>query len=275
MTAAVSKHLIPVYNKPMIYYPLATMMLAGISDVLVIVGEEDQPVYGGLLGDGSQWGISVSYQAQRAPNGIAEALIIGGDFAGDEPVMLMLGDNLVYGRLDFLREAMAMRAPDSAMIFAYQVGDPRAYGVVEIGPEGRATGLEEKPVNPRSKWAVPGFYLYPPGVASLAATLQPSSRGELEITDLNRLLLEQGRLMVQKMGRGIAWLDTGTPESLLAASSFIEAVETRQGLLVGSPEEAAFRMGYITRGDLRPLADPLPDSGYRTYLEALADDSLE
>lgn len=275
MTAAVSKQLIPVYNKPMIYYPLSTMILAGVSEILVIVGNQDEAVYGRLLGDGSQWGISVSYRVQEAPNGIAEALIIGAGFAGEEPVLLMLGDNLVYGRLDFLREAIARRHSDAAMIFAYQVGDPRAYGVVEIDADDMAIGLEEKPANPRSRWAVPGFYLYPPGVSSLAATLEPSPRGELEITDLNRLFLEQQRLMVQKMGRGIAWLDTGTPESVLAASSFIEALETRQGLLVGSPEEAAYRMGHITRQDLRPLADRLPESGYRAYLEALADDSLE
>ena len=271
LTAILSKQLVPLYNKPMIYYPLTTVMVAGIADILVITTGEDMPRFQALLGDGAQWGIRLSYAVQDQPRGIAEALVIGAGFAGDDPVMLMLGDNVIYGRLDFLRASMAKNGA-GATIFAHRVADPSRYGVVEFDASFRAISLEEKPVKPRSPWAVPGIYLYGPGAAARARTLRPSARGELEITDLNRVYLEEGALQVQPMGRGIAWFDTGTPESLLSASNFVEAIESRQGLVVGSPEEVAYRMGFLSREALRATLERLPASPYREYIERIADE---
>jgi glucose-1-phosphate thymidylyltransferase len=271
LTAILSKQLVPLYNKPMIYYPLTTIMVAGIDDILVITTPEDMPLFRTLLGDGSQWGIRLSYAVQEQPRGIAEALVIGAEFAADDPVMLMLGDNIIYGRLDFLRASMA-RNGAGATIFAHRVADPGRYGVVEFDAQLRAISLEEKPARPRSPWAVPGIYLYGAGAAARARTLRPSPRGELEITDLNRVYLEEGALQVQPMGRGIAWFDTGTPESLLSASNFVEAIESRQGLVVGSPEEVAYRMGFLSRDALRATLERLPASSYREYIERIADE---
>jgi len=274
LTAILSKQLVPLYNKPMIYYPLTTLMVAGIADILVITTGEDLPLFRTLLGDGSQWGIRLSYAVQDQPRGIAEALVIGADFAGDDSLVLMLGDNIIYGRLDFLRAAMS-RNGDGATIFAHRVADPGRYGVVEFDASFRAISLEEKPAAPRSPWAVPGIYLYGPGVATRARTLRPSPRGELEITDLNRVYLDEGALQAWPMGRGIAWFDTGTAESLLQASNFIEAIETRQGLVIGSPEEVAYRMGYLTREALRATLARLPLSPYREYIERVADEDAD
>jgi glucose-1-phosphate thymidylyltransferase len=271
LTAILSKQLVPLYNKPMIYYPLTTIMVAGIADILVITTGEDRPRFQALLGDGGQWGIRLRYATQDQPRGIAEALLIGADFTGDGPVMLMLGDNVIYGRLDFLRDAMS-RNGEGATIFAHRVADPSRYGVVEFDARYRAISLEEKPAVPRSPWAVPGIYLYGPGASARARALEPSARGELEITDLNRMYLEAGALQVRPMGRGIAWFDTGTPESLLSASNFVEAIESRQGLVVGSPEEVAYRMGFLTRDGLRATLERLPPSPYREYIERIADE---
>ncbi len=271
LTAILSKQLVPLYNKPMIYYPLTTIMVAGIADILIITTADDLPRFRALLGDGTQWGIRLSYAVQEQPRGIAEALVIGAEFAGDDSIMLMLGDNIIYGRLDFLRAAMS-RNGEGATIFAHRVADPSQYGVVEFDASFRAISLEEKPAVPRSPWAVPGIYLYGPGVASRARALRPSARGELEITDLNRVYLEEGNLQAWPMGRGIAWFDTGTPQSLLTASNFVEAIESRQGLVVGSPEEVAYRMGFLTREALRATLERLPASSYREYIERLADE---
>ena len=271
LTAILSKQLVPLYNKPMIYYPLTTIMVAGIADILIITTADDLPRFRALLGDGTQWGIRLSYAVQDQPRGIAEALVIGAEFSGDDSIMLMLGDNIIYGRLDFLRAAMS-RNGEGATIFAHRVADPSQYGVVEFDASFRAISLEEKPAVPRSPWAVPGIYLYGPGVASRARALRPSARGELEITDLNRVYLEEGNLQAWPMGRGIAWFDTGTPQSLLTASNFVEAIESRQGLVVGSPEEVAYRMGFLTREALRATLERLPASSYREYIERLADE---
>ncbi len=272
LTAVSSKQLVAIYDKPMVYYSLTTVMLAGVREVLVVSTPEDVSRFEALLGDGSQWGISLSYGVQDEPRGIAEALLIGADYLGDEPALLMLGDNLLYGRLDFLRAAVSERKAGDAVIFAYQVSNPSDYGVVEFDRAGRAVRLEEKPQKPTSRWAVPGIYLYPKGVAAEAAALAPSPRGELEITDLNRRYLDAGRLHVRIMGRGIAWLDTGTPRSLLNAANFIEAIETRQGLIIGSPEEAGFRMGYIDASQLISQVETLPASEYRSYLQGLPNE---
>lgn len=271
LTAIVSKQLVAIYNKPMIYYSLTTLMLAGIREILVISTPQDIPRFKALLGTGEKWGMRLEYAIQDQPRGIAEALMIGAEFTGDAPVMLMLGDNLFYGRFDFLRHAITGHG-ENATVFAYRVSDPSEYGVVEFDRDGKAVSLEEKPVNPKSRWAVPGIYLYPPGVAVEAHALEPSARGELEITDLNRRYLDQGRLKVQPMGRGIAWFDTGTPRSLLEASNFIEAIEQRQGLIIGSPEEVAYRMGFIDIDGLKACVSELPASLYREYLEHLPDE---
>lgn len=268
LTSVASKQLTAVYNKPMIYYPLTTMMMVGVRDILVISTPEDLPKYEHLLGDGSRFGISLSYAEQPQPDGIAQAMIIGKDFIGDSRSMLVLGDNLIYGRLDFLRDAAA-RQGDSAVIFAYQVADPSAYGVVEFDATGFAVSLEEKPLNPRSHWAVPGMYLYPPGASALAENLQPSTRGELEITGLNGMYMSGGNLKVVPMGRGIAWFDTGTPTALLEAANFIEAIERRQGLIIGSPEEVAFRSGYLSPEELSAVVGAMPESDYARYLASL------
>ena len=265
LTSVASKQLLPVYNKPMVFYPLTTLMVAGIREVLVVSTPVDLPRFEALLGDGARWGISLSYAEQAEPKGIAQALTIGAGFLGEASCLLMLGDNFIYGRLDFLRDAVATNG-DGATIFAYRVSDPERYGVVEFDASGRVLTLEEKPARPRSPFAVPGLYVYGPGVAARAGRLEPSARGELEITDLNRSYLEEGRLRARRMGRGIAWLDTGTPESLLAASSFVHALETRQGLAIGCPEEAAFRMGYLDERGLSEAVGALPPSPYRDYV---------
>lgn len=270
LTATASKQLTAVYNKPMVYYPLTTLMMSGVREVLLISTPEDLPRYASLLGDGSQLGISISYAEQDKPRGIAEALVIGESFLADQPSMLILGDNLLYGRLDFLRDALRSHS-DDAIVFGYQVSNPSEYGVIEFDPSGKAIGIEEKPESPRSNWAVPGLYVYPPGVAGIARSVDPSDRDEMEITELNRRFLEQGKLRVVPMGRGIAWFDTGTPKALLEAANFIEAIERRQGLIIGSPEEVAFRMGYIDRDELAQCAAAMPLSEYRAYLEHLLD----
>lgn len=268
MTSIVSKQLQPIYNKPMIFYPLTTLMVAGVRDILLISSPDDIPRFEDLLGDGSQWGIRVRYAVQDEPRGIADAFRVGADFCAGRRSMLMLGDNLIYGRMDFLRQAVESHT-DGATIFAYQVANPSEYGVVEFDDDYRVLSLEEKPAEPRSSWAVPGIYLYSGDVVEKAASLAPSARGELEITDLNRSYLAERRLRAQPMGRGIAWLDTGTPENLLNASSFVHAIESRQGLIVGSPEEVAFRMGYIDADGLRAAVEALPRSPYRSYVEGL------
>jgi glucose-1-phosphate thymidylyltransferase len=266
MTSIVSKQLQPIYNKPMVYYPLTTLIVAGIREVLIISTPEDIPRFRQLLGDGSAWGMRLEYAVQSEPKGIAEALVIAEPFVGDARSMLMLGDNLIYGRLDFLRAAMA-NTDESATVFAYQVSNPSEYGVVEFDADFSVLSIEEKPKQPRSNWAVPGIYLYPQDAAARARALKPSPRGELEITDLNRAYLSEGRLRAQPMGRGIAWLDTGTPENLLSASSFVAAIEQRQGLLVGSPEEAAYRAGFLSVDGFRRAVESLPSSNYRAILE--------
>jgi glucose-1-phosphate thymidylyltransferase len=268
LTAIVSKQLQPIYNKPMIYYPLTTLMLAGVREILVISSPEDVPRFRELMGDGSRWGVRLAYAVQKEPRGIAEALIIGREFIGGSSTFLMLGDNLIYGRLDFLRNVLATNGKD-ATIFAYEVDNPSAYGVVEFDDALKATSLEEKPKTPRSKYAVPGLYVYGPGVGARAEKLRPSSRGELEITDLNRAYLEEGRLKVMPMGRGIAWLDTGTPENLLQASTFVHTLESRQGLIIGCPEEVALGMGFISARELESTIGTLPASPYRSYLERI------
>jgi glucose-1-phosphate thymidylyltransferase len=269
MTRVASKQLQPIYDKPMVYYPLTTMLLAGVRDVLIISSPEDTPRFQDLLGDGSQWGIRLSYQVQPEPRGIAQALVIGEDFIGENPVFLMLGDNLIYGRLDFLRTAV-VELGDGATVFAYRVRNPSEFGVVEFDASYQVLSIEEKPKAPKSDWAVPGLYLYGPGAAKKAHQLAPSGRGEYEITDLNRLYLREGKLRAMPMGRGIAWLDTGTPQSLLEASNFVHSVETRQGLLVGSPEEAAYRMGWLTADGVRACLKDLPvGNDYRSYLERI------
>jgi glucose-1-phosphate thymidylyltransferase len=266
MTSIVSKQLQPIYNKPMVYYPLTTLIVAGIREVLIISTPEDIPRFQQLLGDGSAWGMRLEYAVQSEPKGIAEALVIAAPFVGEARSMLMLGDNLIYGRLDFLRAAMG-HTDESATVFAYQVSNPSEYGVVEFDADFSVLSIEEKPKQPRSNWAVPGIYLYPPDAAARARALKPSPRGELEITDLNRAYLSEGRLRAQPMGRGIAWLDTGTPENLLSASNFVAAIEQRQGLLVGSPEEAAYRAGFLTIDGFRRAVASLPASNYRSILE--------
>ncbi len=266
VTNVASKQLLPIYNKPMIYYPLTTMLVSGVREILIISSPEDTPRFEALLGDGSQWGIRLEYAVQDAPRGIAEALVIGREFVGDDSVFLMLGDNLIYGRLDFLREAIRNNGA-GATIFGYQVSDPTSFGVAEFDDTGRVLSLEEKPTNPRSNWAVPGLYIYGPGVADRAESLAPSGRGELEITDLNRLYLNRGELNCIPMGRGVAWLDTGTPENLLEAAQFVMTIETRQGLLVGSPEEAAYRMGYLDSTGFAKAIEAMPaSSAYRQTL---------
>ena len=268
LTANTSKQLVAVYNKPMIYYSLSMLMLAGIQDILLISTPRDLPNYEQLLGDGSRYGIRLSFIEQQEPRGIAEAFVIGEAFLGDDASMLVLGDNLFYGRMDFLRAAAADHSGD-ATIFGYEVADPSSYGVVHFDDDWRVTKLEEKPTDRSSHWAIPGLYFYPPGVAAEAHQLDPSGRGELEITDLNQRYLDQGRLKAVPMGRGIAWFDTGTPTALLEAANFIEAIERRQGLIIGSPEEIALSQGFVTKEELARHIGRLPQSDYRTYLEDL------
>src|SRR5882762_1856666 len=266
LTHAVSKQLVPIYNKPMIYYPLSTLMLAGITRVLVITTPQDQEAFRRLLGDGRHLGLDIEYAAQPRPEGLAQAFIIGRRFVGADRVALALGDNVFYGHglPEYLKHAADR--PAGATVFAYWVRDPERYGVVEFGPDGRAVGLEEKPVKPRSSYAVTGLYFYDNQVLDIAAGLKPSARGELEITDVNRTYLERGQLHVEKLGRGTAWLDTGTHEALMQASNYIQAIEERQGLMVACLEEIAFRMGYITAADLERLAKSMASSIYGQYL---------
>ena len=273
VTRVVSKQLLPIYNKPMIYYPLSTLMLAGIREFLIISTPDDLPRFRELLGDGSALGLTLQYAVQPRPEGLAQAFIIGADFIGDDSVALVLGDNLFFG--DKLSEMLQRVAadPKGATVFAYYVKDPERYGVVEFDVEGRALGIEEKPAVPRSHYAVVGLYFYENSVVQVARQQRPSARGELEITDVNNHYLRAGRLNVEVLGRGVAWLDTGTHQSLLEASNFIAVVEERQGLLVGSIEEVAYRMGYLDRDGLRALAEPLARSDYGRYLLDIADSS--
>ena len=274
ITRSISKQIIPVYDKPMIYYPLSVLMLAGIRDILIISTPEDLHLYRTLLEDGSQLGISLSYAEQPSPDGLAQAFLIGEKFIGGEPVALILGDNIFYGHgfSKTLQKAAALE--DGAEVFGYFVTDPERYGVVEFDQSGKAISLEEKPEKPRSKYAVTGLYFYDHSVVEKAKSLKPSKRGELEITDLNRLYLEEGKLKVQIMGRGMAWLDTGTHESLLQASNYIHTIEQRQGLKISCIEEIAFKMGFIDRSQLRVLADILKKSAYGEYLFQIADEKV-
>jgi glucose-1-phosphate thymidylyltransferase len=271
VTIGVSKQLLPVYDKPMIYYPLATLMLADIRDILVISTPLDLPHYQRLLGDGRRWGLAISYAEQANPDGLARAFIIGRRFIGDTSVALVLGDNIFYGH-GLPEQLKTVRPRDGATIFAYHVKDPERYGVVEFDAAGRAISIEEKPLRPRSSFAVTGLYFYDNEVVEIAPSLRPSPRGELEITDVNNVYLRSNRLKVERLGRGVAWLDTGTHESLLQASMFIEAIETRQGLKVCCPEEIAYRAGWISAVELEELAAPLAKSGYGSYLKALLRD---
>jgi glucose-1-phosphate thymidylyltransferase len=274
VTRAISKQLLPLYDKPLVYYPIGTLMLAGLRDILLISTPQDSPLFSRLLGDGSQWGIRIRYATQAEPKGIAQSLLIGEEFIAGEPVCLILGDNLFYGHglPEQLRQASAQER--GATVFAYYVRDPERYGVVEFDAEGRAVGLEEKPTVARSHYAVTGLYFYDPGCVRIAGSLHPSPRGELEITDVNRAYLERGELDVQVLGRGVAWLDTGTPTSLLAAANFVETIETRQGLKVCCPEEIAFRQGFIDQQQLRGLARALGHSGYGEYLERVMNERV-
>jgi len=271
ITLAVSKQLVPVYDKPMIYYPLSTLMLAGIREVLVITTPHEQESFRRLLGDGSAYGIEISYAVQPAPDGLAQAFLIGEEHIRGERVALVLGDNIFYGP-GVGTQLRRFADVDGAAIFGYRVADPAAYGVVTFDDEGRATSLEEKPEKPRSHYAVPGLYFYGPDVVAHARELTPSARGELEITDLNRRYLEAGRLYVEVMPRGTAWLDTGTVEALIAAGSFVQAIEERQGLKIGCPEEVAWRMGFLDDEGLLRRADALTRSGYGDYLRSLLTD---
>ena len=271
ITQAISKQLLPVYDKPMVYYPLSVLMLAGIREVLVINTPHEQALFRNLLGDGSQWGMKIEYAAQPSPDGLAQAYLIGRDFLAGQPSCLVLGDNIFYGHglTELLQRASARER--GATVFGYWVRDPERYGVAEFGADGRVVGLEEKPVQPKSNYAVTGLYFYDGRASDYAASLKPSPRGELEITDLNRRYLEDGSLHLEKMGRGFAWLDTGTHESLVEASTYIETIEKRQGLRVCCPEEIAFFNGWIDEAQLRELARPLAKNGYGQYLLGLLE----
>ncbi|MBE3118468.1 MAG: glucose-1-phosphate thymidylyltransferase RfbA [Candidatus Atribacteria bacterium] len=271
ITLAVSKQLLPVYDKPMIYYPLSMLMLAGLREILVISTPEDLPLFRRLLGSGQQWGMQFSYAEQAEPRGLADAFIVGEQFVGENPACLILGDNIFFGQglPGQLRQAAQLK--EGGIVFAYPVRDPQRYGVVEFDNRGRAISLEEKPARPRSNYAVPGLYFYDQHVVSFAQALKPSARGEIEITDLNKIYLEMGQLQVQQLGRGIAWLDAGTHESLLQAANFIQAVQERQGIMISCPEEIAYRKGFISRELLIEIARSYKNNGYGEYLMRLTE----
>ena len=269
LTIAVSKQLMPVYDKPMIYYPLSVLMLSGIREILVISTPQDLPLFRRLLGDGAQFGIQLSYAEQAKPDGLAQAFVIGADFIGDSPSALILGDNLFYGNDLTAALELASKREEGATIFGYHVSDPSAYGVVEFSKDGRVLSLEEKPARPKSNFAIPGIYYYDKNVVALARSLKPSTRGEYEITDLNRLYLEKGKLHVELLGRGTAWLDTGTHDSLIDAAQFVSVIESRQGLKIACLEEIAWRHGWIDRSCLENQIRSLGKSSYATYLKAL------
>ncbi len=273
LTKAVSKQLMPIYDKPMVYFPLTTLMLAGIREVLVITTPHEQALFVQLLGDGKQWGMDIQYAVQPSPDGLAQAFLIGERFIGGEACALVLGDNIFYGHgLQGLLEESARRA-EGATVFGYWVKNPQAYGVAEFDAQGKVIGLEEKPEKPRSNYAVAGLYFYDAEVVSLARSLKPSKRGELEITDLNRLYLEKEKLRLEKFGRGVAWLDTGTPDSLLQAAHFVQTIQQRQGLQIACPEEVAFRKGWIGQSELLALAEPLKKTAYGQYLVEIVGES--
>lgn len=274
LTKIISKQLMPIYDKPMIYYPLSTLMLAGIKDILVITTPRDSESFQTLLGDGSQWGINISYKVQPSPDGLAQAFIIGEEFINGEGCALILGDNIFYGHDLSKLVKNATQKDDGATVFAYYVKDPERYGIVEFDKNRKAISLEEKPEKPKSNFAVTGLYFYDKNVVKYAKSIKPSARGELEITDLNKIYLEKGNLNVETLGRGYAWLDTGTHESLLQAASFVETVQDRQGLKIACPEEIAYNLGYINKEQLKELAKPLAKNEYGQYLLAIADGGI-
>jgi glucose-1-phosphate thymidylyltransferase len=272
LTLAVSKQLLPVYNKPMVYYPLSVLMLAGIRDILIITMPDALPAFQRVLRDGSQWGLTFTYITQAEARGLADAFLLGEQFVGNEPVCLVLGDNIFYGYGITSKVQEAAKLTDGALIFAYAVQDPERYGIVEFDASGQAISIEEKPRRPQSKYAIPGLYFYDHQVVALAKQLKPSARGEIEITDLNRLYLAQGQLRVEMLGRGVAWLDAGTHTSLLEACNFVQAVEHRQGMMIACPEEIAYQSGYITAAEVERLAKRMGDTEYRSYLLQLLQD---